>query len=150
MQLVAGGREPGGCHVFVNSMSRSQVEVVAMNKAASKVLFSAPRVLGLLFAAFISIFAADAFGEGHGFWDTALRLALHLIPTAVILAILAISWRRELVGAILFTTLAALYSILFWGRFHWSAYAAISGPLLVIGLLFLSDWWCRSKPRTAA
>jgi hypothetical protein len=116
-----------------------------MNAAASKVLFWAPRVLCLLFAAFISIFAADAFGEGHGFWETALRFVVHLIPTAIILAILAVSWRREWVGGILFTALGVLYLILFRGRFHWSAYAAISGPLLLIGLLFLIEWWRRSK-----
>ena len=110
----------------------------------------APRILTLLFAAFISIFAADAIPEWHGLWDALLRVALHLIPTAVVLVILAISWRREWVGAILFTALGALYSIAFWGRFHWSAYAAISGPLVLIGLLFLSSWWCRSKRRAAA
>ena len=117
-----------------------------MNKAGSRVLFWTPRILSLLFAAFISIFAADTFGEEYGFWDTLLRLTLHLIPTAVVLAILAISWRREWVGGILFTALGALYLVLFWGRFHWSAYAAISGPLFLIGLLFLGSWWCRRKP----
>ena len=116
-----------------------------MTKAASKVLFWAPRVLCLLFAAFISIFAADAFGEGHGFGETMCRFVVHLIPTAIILGILAVSWRRAWLGGISFTALGALYLILFWGRFHWAAYAAISGPLLLIGLLFLIESWRRSK-----
>jgi hypothetical protein len=130
-------------------MQRWEKSALAMNKPANKLLFWAPRVLCLLFAAFISIFAADAFGEGQGFWETALRLALHLIPTALILVILAISWRLEWVGAVLFTTLGVLYSLLFWGRFHWSAYAAISASLSLIGLLFLTNWWSRSKQGTA-
>ena len=116
-----------------------------MSEGATKVLFWAPRVLCLLFAAFISIFAFDAFGEGHGFWETTLRFVVHLIPTAIILAVLAVSWRRAWVGGVAFTALGALYLILFWDRFHWSAYAAISGPLLLIGLLFLIEWWRRSK-----
>jgi hypothetical protein len=123
---------------------------VEKSKTASKVFFWTPRVLCLFFAGFISIFAADVFGEGYGFWGTALGLIMHLIPTAVILIILAISWRREWVGGILFTTLGVLYLVLFWGRFHWFAYALISGPLLVLGVLFMGNWWCRSKNTRAA
>ncbi len=118
-----------------------------MDKLTKNSLFWTPRILCLLFAAFISIFAADAFGEGDGFWSTTLRLLLHLIPTATILATLAISWHREWVGGILFTALGVLYLILFWGRFPWSVYVTISGPLFVVGVLFLINWLCRAKLR---
>ena len=123
------------------------MEAIAINKPIKTSLFWAPRILCLLFAAFISIFAADAFGEGYGFWNTILRLLLHLIPTATILAILAISWRWKWVGGILFTALGVLYLILFWGRFLWSVYVTISGPLFVVGVLFLINWLCRAKLR---
>ncbi len=99
-----------------------------------------PRVLGLVFAAFISIFALDVFGEAHGFWQTARALLIHLIPTAILLGLLALSWRWEWVGGILFPTLGALYLVTAWGRFHWSASVVIGGPLFVLGGLFLAHW----------
>jgi len=79
-----------------------------MTTPPKQLLFWSPRILCLLFAAFISIFAADAFGEGYGFWKTILALLIHLIPTGIILVILAISWRWEWVGGILFIALGAL------------------------------------------
>lgn len=111
--------------------------------ARKSVLLWTPRILGIMFAAFISIFALDVFGEGYGLWKTVLALLLHLIPTGIILVVLALSWRWEWVGGALFVALAALYLIAFWGRFHWSAYLVISGSLFLIGILFLINWVCR-------
>ncbi len=105
-----------------------------------KSLFWTPRVLCILFAIFLSIFAADVFGEGRGFWETVLALLMHLIPSGMVLIVLAISWRWEWVGAVVFLALGVLYLIFAWTRqFHWSAYVAISGPLFLIGILFRVD-----------
>ena len=114
------------------------------------VLLWMPRILGILFAAFISLFAFDVFGEGSGFWKTALALCLHLIPTGIILVVLALAWRWEWVGGVVFVALAALYLIAFWGRFHWSAYLVISGSLFLVGILFLISWVYRRRPRVAS
>lgn len=115
---------------------------VAVNteKRMQQVLRWAPRVLGILFAAFISLFALDVFGEGYSFWETALALLVHLIPTGILLVVLALSWRWEWVGGILFPALAILYLAFSRGRLHWSAYAVISGPLFLEGALFLLSW----------
>lgn len=99
-----------------------------------------PRILVLLFAAFISLFALDVFHEHHGIWNTALALAMHLIPTALLLILLALAWRWEWVGSIAFPALGVFYLVRFWGRFHWSAYVLIAGPLMLIGTLFLLNW----------
>src|SRR5437763_16456396 len=61
-------------------------------------LFWTPRVLCLLFAVFISLFALDVFNENIGFWRTFAALSIHLIPTAIVLVVLAIAWRWELIG----------------------------------------------------
>jgi hypothetical protein len=110
-------------------------------------LFWTPRILCLLFAAFISMFALDVFEEKHGFWNTALALLVHLIPTAVLLLILALAWRWEWIGGVVFPVLGACYLFFFWGRFHWSAYAIISGSLFLLGTLFLLGWSSRLKLR---
>jgi len=119
-----------------------------MKRPVKRLLFWAPRILCILFAVFVSLFAFDVFGEGYGFWGTMLALLMHLIPTFVILIILAISWRWEWVGGILFIALGVLYLVTSWGRFHWSAYLLISGPLFLVGVLFLINWRYRAEVRT--
>lgn len=103
-------------------------------------LFWAPRVLCVLFAAFISLFALDVFEGNQGIWRTTIALLLHPIPTAILLALLAITWRWEWVGAVAFPALGALYIIMAWGRFSWLVYAIIAGPLFLAGGLFLANW----------
>ena len=111
-------------------------------------LFWMPRILGLLFAGFISLFALDVFEEHRGFWNITLALLLHLIPTGILLLILAVSWRWEWVGGLLFPALGLLYLVAFWGRFHWSAYVILSGSLFVLGATFLLSWSHRAELRT--
>jgi len=119
-----------------------------MKRPVKRLLFWTPRILCILLAVFVSLFALDVFGEGYGFWGTIRALLMHLIPTGVILIVLAISWRWEWVGGILFTALGVLYLVMFWGQFDWSAYLAISGPLLLVGVLFLINWLYRARLRT--
>ena len=121
-----------------------------MKTPLTRLLFWTPRILCLLFAGFISLFAADVFGEGNGFWRTILALFMHLIPTWIVLIVLAIAWRRGWVGAILFVLLGAVYLVHFWGRFPWTAYLVISGPLFLIGILFSLDWFCGRAVRASA
>ena len=118
-----------------------------MNKPLKRLLFLTPRILCLLFAAFISLFALDVFGEGRGFWNTLLALVMHLIPTGILLLILAATWRWEWVGGLLFPALGAFYILAFWGRFVWYAYAVLSGSLFLLGALFLLGWRYRAELR---
>ncbi len=119
-----------------------------MNTGIKRVLFWTPRVLCILFAIFLSLFALDVFSEGYGFWETILALLMHLVPVYIVVIALVIAWRWEWVGAILFIALALFYVISFLGRFHWSAYLGISGPLVLIGVLFLFNWIYRAQLRT--
>lgn len=111
-----------------------------MTTNSQSILRWTPRILCLLFAAFLSLFALDVFGQSRGFLATALALLKHLIPTGLLLAVLAVSWRWEWVGGVLFPALGVFYLIAFWGRFHWSAYVFIAGPLFLVGALFLLSW----------
>ena len=120
-----------------------------MKKAMMRLVFWAPRVLCVLFALFVSLFALDVFGEGGGFWRTALALLIHLIPTAMILIALAISWRWEWTGGILFTALGVLYLVRFWGQFPWTVYLVMAGPLFLVGVLFLINWFYKAEIRAS-
>ncbi|MGW8224749.1 MAG: DUF7670 domain-containing protein [Anaerolineales bacterium] len=121
-----------------------------MNQSVRKILYWSPRILGLLIAIFVSIFALDVFGEGYSFWETIAALAMHLIPTLVILVVLVVAWRWEWVGGFLFVALGVLYITLFWEPSNLPAYLLISGPLFLDGILFLLDGWYQSahQPQT--
>ena len=121
-----------------------------MKTTTRRLLFWTPRLLGLLFAGFISLFALDVFAEHHGFWNTLRALLIHLIPTGILLLILAFTWRWEWIGGLLFPALGAFYIVAFWGRFHWSAYLILSGSLFVLGALFLLGWKYRSGLRATS
>ncbi len=120
-----------------------------MKPIIQKTLYWTPRILCLLFAGFISLFALDVFEESHGFWQTTLALVMHLIPTAILLVLLAVSWRWEWLGAVAFPGLGLVYIMMFWGRFRWPTYALIAGPLIVLGILFLVSWWGRKNGRNS-
>jgi hypothetical protein len=122
-------------------------QVTTMSKPVKRLLFWTPRILCILFAAFVSIFALDVFGAGAGFWRTLLAFTMHMIPTGILILVLAVSWRWEWIGGIIFPALGVCYIAWAWGRFHWSVYLVISGPLLVVGALFLIGWFYRAQLR---
>lgn len=114
--------------------------MIITKTSIKRCLYWTPRILSLLFAGFISLFALDVFGEHHGFWNTLLALLMHLIPTGILLLILAVSWRWEWVGGLLFPALGTFYLVAFWGKFHWTAYVIVSGSLFLLGALFFWNW----------
>ena len=120
-----------------------------MNTTLKKTLFWTPRIAGILFVLFISLFAFDVFEEGLGFWRTLLDLFMHLLPSILLAVAIYIAWKREWVGAILFIGWAIWYVAFFRDRgFPWVSYAVIAGVPAVIGLLFLADWIWRKQIRT--
>ena len=110
-----------------------------MKRSAKQILFWSPRILGILIAVFVSLFALDVFGEGYSSWETIGALAMHLLPTLVILVVLGIAWRWEWTGGFLFVALGVLYITLFWEPSNLPAYLVILGPLILTGILFLLD-----------
>ncbi len=103
----------------------------------NKYLLWIPRVLGIAFAVFISIFALDVFGEGSGFWITLVALLIHLVPTYLIVAAIIISWKWPKVGGWIWIALGLLYLAMAGGKVHWSALVLLPAPAIIIGILFL-------------
>ena len=116
-----------------------------MKGSKHQLLYWTPRVLGILIAIFVSLFALDVFGEGYNFSETIAALAMHLIPTLVILIILAIAWRWGRLGGFFFISLGVLSILLFWYPTHWPAYLLISGLLFLVGILFLLNGFYRGS-----
>jgi hypothetical protein len=114
-----------------------------MKTATRQALFWVPRGLCILFAVFLSLFALDVFSEGYSLGETVLALLIHLIPTFVIVLALVVAWRWERLGAILFIVLAGLFLVMSRGE-GW----IISGPVFLVGALFLVDWLYRARRQT--
>jgi hypothetical protein len=118
-----------------------------MSDLSKRALFWAPRVLSILFIAFVSMFALDVFDEHLGFWRTIVALAMHLVPSFVLIVALILAWRWEWVGAALYGAAGLLY--IAWVvsmsrpvppviRLSWVL--TIAGPALLIAALFLANW----------
>ena len=80
-----------------------------MNKTLKQTLFWTPRVAGILFVLFISIFAFDVFDMQLGFWGTLFALFIHLLPSILLAIAIIIAWKREWFGAVLFIGWAIFY-----------------------------------------
>jgi hypothetical protein len=109
-----------------------------MTKQSGALLLWSPRILGILVCLFLSVFAFDAFGGGKSFGQALSDFGIHVAPMLVLLVIVVVSWRWEWIGAVVFTGLAVGYAYMARDQVSWIA--AISGPLLVVGMLFFWSW----------
>jgi hypothetical protein len=117
-------------------------------KHVSPFVYWAPRVISILFLLFLALFSLDVFGQGNGFWETALAFLIHNIPVIILGVIVWISWKKEIVGAVVFFIAGLAYlgfvlrSALDEG-FHWYhlAWAAqIAGAAFLIAWLYYLNW----------
>jgi hypothetical protein len=121
----------------------------ARRTPGQQLLYWSPRALCVVFALFIGLFALDVFQEGSGFWRTTIALLVHLIPTFLLLFVLAVSWRREWIAGILFPLLGVLHVVWSWNKPFGglSTFSLIAGPLVLTGALFLVNWHYRGRLR---
>ena len=95
-------------------------------------------VAGLAYAAFLCVFALDVFSERPGSpIEFVVSLLIHLSPALLVVAGSLLANRRHLLGALVFSLFGTLYLIASWGRFHWSVYVLIAGPLFLCSVLHL-------------
>lgn len=122
-----------------------------MSELPRRMLYWTPRALCIALALFLAVFSLDVFGEARGFWRTLLALAIHNIPSALIVAILIVAWRREWIGTVLFAAAGSYY--IWWTMQHANLSGAvklnwilfIAGPVFVIAALFLVNWMKRGE-----
>jgi len=96
-----------------------------------------PQILACVFAAFLSIFAADVF-EGQSFsLMLFVDLFIHLLPAILILFLAWLGGRFPIIAAASFFLLGVGYIVMTLERFPIMTQAIIGGPPILIGLLFL-------------
>ena len=91
-----------------------------------------PKILAVLFVLFLSLFAADALGDGF------LAALLHLIPVGIIAGLMILGWYRSRAGVIAFAGLGAALAINSIGGQH-------AGWILAIPCFgFAGFFWSRN------
>lgn len=105
----------------------------------NKILYWLPRILGIGFVLFISVFSLDVFSEYSG-WAIALPLLMHLLPSLLLLGIVILAWKNEVLGGWLF--LAA--GVLLFALSDFES-VIVSLPAIVIGALFLASKYLRKN-----
>jgi len=115
----------------------------------NKFIYWTPRILSILFILFLALFSLDVITPEASFLEIVGGLLIHNIPVFILTAILIISWKYEIVGAIAFILGGLLYllnvliTIIRTPPFEWfylSWILFISGPAFLIGILFLIGW----------
>ena len=96
------------------------------------------RILGIAMGLFLGLFALDAFAPGVPLARALVDFAVHLLPAAVVLAIVFVSWRRPWIAGVAFVLLAVAYAVMVRFRFAWIV--GVSMPLMAVGLLNLLSW----------
>jgi hypothetical protein len=109
-----------------------------MKMTARVLWFWTPRVLAILFALFISLFALDAFAVDKPFLEQVAGFLIHLIPTAVVVAATAIAWKRGVIGGVLFILIGAAY--VFQTFYNgWELALTFGGLPILTGVLFILE-----------
>ncbi len=109
-----------------------------------KTIFWLPRILGILLCVFISLFALDAFDGNSPLGRQILGFLIHLIPTYLLVFALILAWKKQVIGGIIFILLGFAY-LLFAHNQHWSAYLIIAGIPMLIGFLFVIEYFQKSR-----
>lgn len=125
-----------------------------MKQNINKFIYWTPRILSILFIAFLALFSLDIFAMNLNFWQTVLGLIMHNIPAFVLLVILIISWKYEWVGGIIYTLAGILYVVLTAkSQLEWQIVLSwsltIAGPTFLIGILFFINWFLKKKKTPA-
>ena len=103
----------------------------------SRILIIAGQVAGVAAALFLSVFALDAAAPDASLWQNLIGLAIHMLPSAVLIAFVLVSWRWPVVGGVLLLIVAlapfVLLSNALWVNALLAVLPALAGLLLVIG-----------------
>ncbi len=108
-----------------------------------KLLTILPRLISILAIGFVSIFSLDAFDHGT-FSEQLFDFMMHMIPTFVLIIILAIAWKWELIGGIIYVLLGVFISPLIYTNSYLTI-ALITFPFFFAGLLFILSHFLRKK-----
>lgn len=109
-----------------------------------------PRVLCILAILFVSMFALDAFSSEESFIVQLGDFIMHLIPSFVLLYLLIFTWKKELIGGIIFMIIGLGLSPFIFSKNYeinnslWMSLGiilTITIPFFIVGVLFIISYF---------
>lgn len=128
-------------------------------KTSIKILHWTPRIICILAILFVSLFALDSFAPDLTIWQQIGAFLIHLIPSFVLIILLAVAWKWEFIGGILFTIIGLGFSpVIFWLNYKmnqsvWTSLGIIlliTMPFVVAGILFIASHNKKKKNLSSA
>jgi hypothetical protein len=116
----------------------------------AKFLFLTPRIAGILMALFVGLFALDAFEMPGSVWEKIGAFLVHAAPAIILLGVLALAWRWEWVGSVVFGLAAALLLVAtvipraLYGIGNLMLFVL---PMAVVAVIFWLGWRWRGEIR---
>lgn len=124
-----------------------------MNKII-KIFHWLPRIICILAILFISMFALDSFAPELTFWQQVGGFLIHLVPSFILVGILIVSWKRELIGGIIFVLIGlGLSPFIFKHNYNMNNSVSMSlgiilmitFPFIVVGILFIINHFIKKR-----
>ena len=121
-----------------------------------KFFYWLPRILCILSILFVSSFAFDAFTSEENFMVQIGEFILHIIPPLVLVFLLIVTWKKELLGGVIFMILGLGFSpYVFKMNYNinhsfWESLGiimTITIPFFVVGVLFLLSYFKKKKKK---
>jgi hypothetical protein len=116
-----------------------------MKSTTKEIIIWTPRVICVVAALFMFLFAFDAFNHNYALSVAIAEFLNKLLPVFIIILLLLLSMRWALVGSILFNLIGLSYIIYNWGEFSFVSYFGVTVPLFVVGVFFLVNWIFREE-----
>jgi len=113
-------------------------------KRLARIFYFLPRIITIVLILFLALFALDIFDSDYTPLEILIGLSMHLIPNAILAVILAIAWKFEIIGGILFIILSFLTLMVIRGEGFGIVLYVI---LFIIGLLFLVSSYMRRNDK---
>jgi hypothetical protein len=113
-----------------------------------------PRILGILAILFISLFALDAFDPELALGQQIKGFLIHMIPSFILAILLALAWKWELPGGIVFALIGLVMTpVIFKHNYTMNdsigmtigIVSMITIPFVVVGILFIVSYWLKKK-----
>jgi len=112
------------------------------SKICKRFVLWTPRVLGLLYTAFFSLFALDMFDGQSAISLQIIGFIIHMVPFFAVLAFTLIGWKKPQFASFMFLGMALFVTFFFNAYREIIGFFLIAFPLfLIAGLFFLTDYW---------
>ena len=116
-----------------------------MNKKIVLALHWTPRIMAILFTAFVTLLLFDVFAENYSPLQLLAALAFHAIPTLVLIVVLILAWKNDLRGGLTFLVLGIIHVLETINNFNFNLFLIVSMPLFLIGFLFVTSSLIKKK-----